>query len=342
MRSQMQSSPCSAPEASRFGVSSLNSSPQTCQTITTQSTSGKLVRDSAQLAPCHSPARCASRASQPRHPPLSPRSCNSKQFDQERSRSRGEDGRGGGGSILDHAQRIPHGDGAVAEATGEEAEGEGVAVSGAGAGPGEAVEAVGGRGGGEEGEVGRVGLEVEAEDLDVGRRGEEHVDGAAHGAGGEVGRLRRQRRQRRPLRALDARHLRRRDPADLGTRAPSPLAATRNLFLGDLETGEREREGRKEIEGAVVVVVVVVRRAWVKRRSARVVLVLALGPVWSGLAGADLIGGGRGGGGGGRTWLRHSIDLGRWFAIARVVWTLFWSGAKDLAASFDRSRPLIC
>lgn len=150
---------------------------------------------------------------------------------------------------VDHAQRIPHGDGAVAEATGEEAEGEGVAVSGAGAGPGEAVEAVGGRGGGEEGEVGRVGLEVEAEDLDVGRRGEEHVDGAAHGAGGEVGRLRRQRRQRRPLRALDARHLRRRDPADLGTRAPSPLAATRNLFLGDLETGEREREGRKEIEG---------------------------------------------------------------------------------------------
>jgi hypothetical protein len=108
--------------------------------------------------------------------------------------------------------------------------------------------------------------------------------------------------------------------------------------LGDLETGEREREGRKEIEGAVVVVVVVVRRAWVKRRSARVVLVLALGPVWSGLAGADLIGGGRGGGVEGRgcvirsiwavglrslawcgrcfgavqrIWLRHSIDLGR-------------------------------
>lgn len=109
----------------------------------------------------------------------------------------------------DHAERVPDGDGAVAEPAGEEAEGEGVAVGGARAGPAEAVEAVGGGGRGEEGQVGGVGLEVEAEDLDVGRRGELHVDGAAHGAGGEVGRLRRERRQRRALRALDARHLRR-------------------------------------------------------------------------------------------------------------------------------------
>jgi len=109
----------------------------------------------------------------------------------------------------DHAERVPQGDGAVAEAPGEEAEGEGVALDRARAGPAEAVEAVGGRGSGQELQVGGVGLEVEAEDLDVGRRGELLVDGTPHGAGGEVGRLRRERRQRRPLRALDARHLRR-------------------------------------------------------------------------------------------------------------------------------------
>lgn len=124
----------------------------------------------------------------------------------------------------DHAKRVPHGDGTVAEPAGEEAEGEGVALGGARAGPAEAVEAVGGGGRGEEGQVGGVGLEVEAEDLDVGRRGELHVDGAAHGAGGDVGRLRRERRQRRALRALDARHLRR-PPHQIWV--PSPLARAR-------------------------------------------------------------------------------------------------------------------
>lgn len=120
----------------------------------------------------------------------------------------------------DHAQRVPHGDGAVAEATGEEPEREGVALDGARARPGEAVEAVRGGRGGEERQVRGVGLEVEAEDLDVGGVGEAQVDGAGHGARGEVRRIRRKRRQRRPLRALDARH-RRRDRADLGARALS-------------------------------------------------------------------------------------------------------------------------
>ena len=104
------------------------------------------------------------------------------------------DGACGSGREPDHAERVPDGDGAVAEPPGEEAEGEGVAVDRSRAGPAEAVEAVGGGGRGQELQVGRVGLEVEAEDLDVGRRGEHEVDGAAHAARGEVGRLRRERR----------------------------------------------------------------------------------------------------------------------------------------------------
>jgi len=94
----------------------------------------------------------------------------------------------------DHAQWVPHGNGAVAEAPSEESEREGVALDGAWARPGEAVEAVRGGRGGEDRQVRGVGLEVEAEDLDVGGCGEAQVDGAGHGARGEVRRVRRQRR----------------------------------------------------------------------------------------------------------------------------------------------------
>jgi hypothetical protein len=142
---------------------------------------------------------------------------------------------GGGGSRPDHAERVPHGDGAVAEAAGEEAEREGVPLHGGRARPGQAVEAVGGGHAGDDLEVGGVGLEVEAEDLDVGGRGEGHVDGAAHGAGGEVRRVGRERRQRRPRRALDARHRRR--PAQIWTR----YAATGR---GRRYTGNRIKQGR--------------------------------------------------------------------------------------------------
>jgi hypothetical protein len=102
--------------------------------------------------------------------------------------------REGGGSGPDHAQWVPHGNGAVAEAPSEESEREGVALDGAWARPGEAVEAVRGGRGGEDRQVRGVGLEVEAEDLDVGGCGEAQVDGAGHGARGEVRRVRRQRR----------------------------------------------------------------------------------------------------------------------------------------------------
>lgn len=145
----------------------------------------------------------------------------------------------------DQAQRVPHGDGAVAEATGEESKRKGVALDGARARPGEAVEAVRGGRGGEEREVRGVGLEVEAEDLDVGGGGEAQVDGAGHGARGEVRRVRRQRRQRRPLRALDARH-RRRDRADLGARArySSPRAGALYGGIARAIEIEEEREER--------------------------------------------------------------------------------------------------
>jgi hypothetical protein len=241
----MQSSPCSAPEASRFGVSSLNSSPQTWQT--------EHKRDHRTTN-----ARCVKLTSQPRATHRSgvllqtrdhgvlrfPLGAETAAIQSEReqipSAKRSEEG----GSGPDQAQRVPHGDGAVAEATGEESKRKGVALDGARARPGEAVETVRGGRGGEEREVRGVGLEVEAEDLDVGGGGEAQVDGAGHGARGEVRRVRRQRRQRRPLRALDARH-RRRDRADLGARAIARPGQGR--FTEELRG--RSRSKRKEKRG---------------------------------------------------------------------------------------------
>lgn len=52
----------------------------------------------------------------------------------------------------------------------------------------------------------RVGLEIEREDLEVSGGAETEVDGAGHGAGGEVGRIGSEGDERRSRSALDAGH----------------------------------------------------------------------------------------------------------------------------------------
>lgn len=106
----------------------------------------------------------------------------------------------------DDLEGIPDADAAIGEAAGHKAERELLGRGSGGFSPGEAVKALVARAGAGDGEVVCVGLEVELEDLEVGRGAEGEVHGAGHGSGGEVGRVRREGDERRPRRALDAGH----------------------------------------------------------------------------------------------------------------------------------------
>jgi hypothetical protein len=77
LRSQMRTSPSLAPDASRFGVSSLNSNP-----VTWQNPADTIRAAGTEFYPSssggHSPPRCASRGARPWRPRLGPWSCSSE------------------------------------------------------------------------------------------------------------------------------------------------------------------------------------------------------------------------------------------------------------------------
>lgn len=106
----------------------------------------------------------------------------------------------------DHLEGIPDTDAAITEASGDEAEGVLLGGGSRRVPPREAVEALGTGAGAGDGEIVGVRLEVELKDLEIGRGAEREIDGARHGAGGEVGRVGREGDKRRPRGTLDAGH----------------------------------------------------------------------------------------------------------------------------------------
>lgn len=106
----------------------------------------------------------------------------------------------------DHLEGIPDTDAAITEASGDEAEGVLLGGGSRRLPPREAVEALGTGAGAGDGEIVGVRLEVELKDLEIGRRAEGEIDGARHGAGGEVGRVGREGDKRRSRGTLDAGH----------------------------------------------------------------------------------------------------------------------------------------